>query len=374
MTIRSARHRAASLLVLTFVAIAACGDGGQDQVGASATSEPDSSTTERGPSTDEADPGETGEAAASGEFGCADAAGQTVGFSEPLADPNFAAIESIVANVLKQHDVELATANANLDPGKQIGDIQTLVQQDIGVLIVNPVDPNATQAVLDDVRSRDVPIIALDTLIGGPYFTTVREDMGAAASSGADLLKDAVEDGPVAAIYGPPFAELLNWEKEAFDARAAEIGLNVVETGVNQEITPEGAKAFADAWKQTYGAELAGIWTFNDVSAIGVASALDADFDPVIVSINGQPDVVPLIEDGEVLATHAVPYEKTAQALAYATLAALCGNEVPDEIVVPVPKLDQSNIDEFRPIDERVNDPFDIELEQRDGTSYVVLD
>lgn len=360
------RNRTVSLLALSFVALAACGDGTADgEGGADPTSESDSSTAE---------PEQDAEAGASGELGCDEAAGQTVGFSEPLADPNFAAIETIVANVLDQHDVELATANAGLDPGKQIGDIQTLVQQGIGALIVNPVDPNATQAALDDVRSSDVPIIALDTLIGGPYFTTVREDMGAAAAAGAELLKQTVGDGQVAVIYGPPFAELLNWEKEAFDARAVEIGLNVVDSGVNQEITPEGAKAFADAWKQTYGSDLAGIWTFNDVSAIGVAAALDEDFEPAIVSINGQPDVVPLIADGKVLATHAVPYEKTAHALAYATLAALCGDEVPEEIVIPVPRLDQSNLDGFRPIDERVDDPFEIELEDRDGTAYVELD
>jgi ribose transport system substrate-binding protein len=307
-------------------------------------------------------------------LGCDAAKGKTVGFSEPLPDPNFAAIEDILTNALGKYGVKVTAVNANLDPGKQIGDLNTLLQQQVSVLIVNPVDPNATKSVLDQFRGKDIPIVALDTMIGGPYFTTVREDMQTAGAEGAKLLKQTVGDGKVAAIYGPPFAEILNWEKEGFDSTAKQIGLNVVASGVNQKITPEGAKEFADSWKEKYGADLKGIWTFNDVSAIGVASSLDGTFKPAIVSINGQPDVVPLIKDGKVLATFAVPYEKTGQSLAYAALAALCGREMPQEVLVPLTKLDKSNVDSFRPIEERVNDPFDVEFEERDGNTYVKVD
>jgi ABC-type sugar transport system substrate-binding protein len=322
------------------------------------------------------DSGGTAAAGASGGddgIGCAAASGKTVGFSEPLADPNFQAIEQIVGKALGKYGAKLRAANANLDPGKQIADINTLMQQQVDVLIANPVDPNATQGVFAQVRRKNIPIVALDTKVGGPYFTTVRDDVEYAGTEGAKLLKDMVGDGKVAAIYGPSFAELLNWEKAAFDASAQASGLTVVDTQVNQKLTPTDAKAIAESWKQKYGADLKGIWTFSDTSAIGAASAFSGNFAPKIVSINGQPDAIPLVKAGKITATFGVPYDKTGQALAYASLRALCGATVPTEIYVPTVKLDQSNVDSWPPIAQRVDAPFSISLETRDGKSYVKL-
>ncbi len=127
------------------------------------------------------------------------------------------------------------------------------------------------------VRQKKIPIIVLDTEVGGPYFTTVRDDVDFAGADGAKALKEIVGDGKVAAMFGPNFAELLNWEKAAFEA-GAKVGLNVVDRRVNQKITPADAKAIAESWRQKYGGDLKGIWTFNDVSAIGAASALGGDF------------------------------------------------------------------------------------------------
>jgi ribose transport system substrate-binding protein len=345
-------NRSAGLLGLTLVlsiAATGCGSDDSDQATASAGSD---------------DSG----------YGCEAAKGKTVGFSEPLPDPNFAALEQVITSALGTYGVKLNAVNANLDPGKQISDINTLQQQGVNVLIANPVDPNATKPAFDAVRAKNIPIVVLDTLIGGPYFTTVREDMQAASGQGAELLKQTVGEGTVGAIYGPPFAEVINWQKEGFDAKARDIGLKITESGVNQKITPEGAKAFADAWKAKHGADMKGIWTFNDTSAIGVAAAVDGTFKPAIVSINGQSDVMPLIKAGTVLATFAVPFEKTGQALAYAALAALCDREVPKEIVIPLKKIDKTNVAEFRPIEERVKDPFVVEIERRGDLGYLKID
>ncbi|MDX6742412.1 sugar ABC transporter substrate-binding protein [Actinocorallia sp. A-T 12471] len=306
--------------------------------------------------------------------GCAAAEGKTVGFSEPLPDPNFQAIETIVAKALKEYGAELKPVNANLDPGKQISDITALLQQGVSALIANPVDPNATQGVFAQARAKNVPVIVLDTKVGGPYFTMVHDDVETAATEGARILKEKVGDGKVGAILGPSFAELLTWEKEAFLAEAEKIGLNVVDQQVNQKITPDGAKAITDAWKQKYGADLKGVWTFNDVSAIGAASSLSGDFAPAIVSINGQPDAIPLVKAGKITTTFGVPYDKTGQALAYAALRALCGAEIAKEIVVPTVKLDKDNVDSWQPISARVDNPFKIELEERDGRTHVKLD
>ncbi|MFI0406714.1 sugar ABC transporter substrate-binding protein [Actinomadura sp. 3N508] len=347
MTGRARRTAAGMVAAGLLFGLAACGEGGEKRAAASG--------------------GDDG-------TGCAAAKGKTVGFSEPLPDPNFQAIEQIVAKALAKYGAKLKAVNANLNPGKQISDINTLMQQQVDALIANPVDPNATQGVFAQVRQKKIPIIVLDTKVGGPYFTTIHDDVDFAGADGAKELKRIVGDGKVAAMFGPSFAELLNWEKAAFEAGAKESGLNVVERQVNQKITPADAKAIAESWRQKYGADLKGIWTFNDTSAIGAASALGGGFAPAIVSINGQPDAIPLVKAGKISATYGVPYDKTGQALAYAALRAICGAKVPQEIWIPTVKLDKTNVDTWQPIAQRVNNPFSIAFEQREGKTYAKLD
>ncbi len=305
------------------------------------------------------------------QTGCASAKGKTVGYSEPIPDPNFKAIEKIISAQLEKVGASLKPVNANLDPGKQVADIQSLIQSKVSVLIANPVDPNSTKPAFARARSAGIPIVAQETTVGGPFLTNVTADVEAAATGGAKDLKAAVGSGQVAAVDGPSFAEVLVRENTAFDKGAKEAGLTVVAKQANQQITPQGAKAIADAYKSRYGKNLKGIWTFNDTSAIGVASSLGGDFNPAIVSIDAQPEAIPLVQSGKILATYDIQQDKLAQALAFSALAGLCKTSVPSEIVVPVKKYDKSNISSYRPLDQRVNDPFNVEFEQKNGRNYL---
>ena len=173
--------------------------------------------------------------------------GKVVGYSEPLPDPNFKVIEQGIRNVLATKGATLKPVNADLNPNKQISDVQSLLQSGIASLLINPVAPQAVQGVLGQVRAAHVPIVVQDTKFGGPYFTDVQADVEDAASQGAAALKAKVGTGKVAAIFGPSFAETLTRETNAFSAAAKADGLDVVTTAVNQQITPDGAQQIAQA-------------------------------------------------------------------------------------------------------------------------------
>lgn len=367
----------AAVTIVGALALSACGSGND------AAAEPSATAAE--PAAETSDPAQRSEPAADAssaaagtggatEIGCEAADGAVVGYSEPLPDPNFEIIGAIMEAKLGEYGASLTRVNANLDPGKQIADIQSLLQSDVDVLIANPVDPNALIPQFDAAREAGIPIVAQETTVGGPFLTNITADVEFAAAEGARILAEAVGDGQVGAINGPEFAETLIRENTAFAEGAAEAGLNVVDTQTNQTITPDAARAIADAWKQQYGADMAGFWTFNDTSAVGAASAVDDTFAPVIVSINGQPEAIPLVESGAILATFDLQQDKIAQALAYAALGAICGTEVPEEIVVPVEEINADNVADWRPLDGRISDPFEIEFEEIDGRTFLVTD
>ena len=363
--------------------LAACGsdDNASDSTSAPAPAATEASATTGAPDTTAAAP-ESTEApdttqspdttAAAAGIACAATEGATIGYSEPLPDPNFALIEDVLKLELDKAGATLIPVNANLDPAKQIADVNTLLAEKVDVLLINPVDPNAVQGVLADVRTANIPIVVQDTKAGGPYFTNVTADVEAAAAAGAKLLKETVGDGNVTAVIGPPFAEVIVRETDTFAATAAEVGLNVVETQTNGDISPDTARGLTQAWKQQYGADLAGIWTFNDTSAVGVAAAFDAGFKPVLVSINGQPEAIPLVKDGTILATFDLQTEMLGRALAYAAIAAICGETVPEDIWVESKLIDASNVDQWVNPAERGKKDVSVVLEERDGKTYLV--
>lgn len=337
---------------------------------AAATSVPDTT----GGSDTTAAPASTGGTTPSttAAFGCAATQGAVVGYSEPLPDPNFALIEDVMRSTLEKAGSTLKPVNANLDPTKQIADVNTLLSSGVRVLVINPVDPNAVQGVLGDVRAKNIPVVVQDTKVGGPYFTNVTADVESAAAAGAALLKQKVGDGKVVVVDGPPFAEVLVRESAAFKAAAAQVGLNIVDTQTNTAITPDAARGFAEAWKQKYGKDLAGIWTFNDTSAVGVAAALGGDFTPALVSINGQPEAIPLVKAGTILATYDLQQDMLGRALAFAAIAALCKDTVPADIWVESKLIDSTNVDSWVSPADRGKKDINVKLEERNGKTYLV--
>jgi ABC-type sugar transport system substrate-binding protein len=381
---RRTRRTTIALAIAATLLIAACGsddDGGAQTTDAAPetteasaeTTEATSETTEATSETTEAAEGGggEGETGAAGFPVCADLEGATIGYSQPIPDPNFAIIDEVMAAQLELVGAEYIGVNAQFDPGKQVSDVQTLQQQGITALIINPVDPTVTAAAVQEVIDAGIPVIVQDTDNDGTYFTSVNADVISAAEEGAALLKELVGDGTVGVIVGPPFATVLERQAETFAAAAEEVGLNVIDTQTSGNPgDPGAAQTIVEAWKQQ-APDLAGIWTFNDTSAVGVAATFDDAFAPALVSINGQPEAIPLIEGGRINATFDLQQDMIARSLAFAAATAICGGELPSDVWVQSKLIDADNVGEWvTPVERGVES--ELGLEEIDGKTFIV--
>jgi ABC-type sugar transport system substrate-binding protein len=344
--------RLATLLAMLALALfgAACGDDEEESAGGG---------------------GDAAPAAASAEGGNPCEGGKVVGYAQPLPDPNFQVLGAVVKQELERDGCTVRITNANLDPGKQVADIQTLQQQQIDVLITNPVVPQAIQPAIDRLRQRNIPVIVQETTQVKNVTTNVTSDVEQAAADGARVLAGLVgEDGTVAAIKGPKLAEILVRENNGFDAGAKEAGLDVVDEATNTKITPDGAREIANRFRQRERG-LDGMWTFNDTSALGAMTVKGGGFDPQIVSINGQKEAVEAIKRGQIHTTFALQQVKIGHTLAYAAREALAGRELPKEIRLPLAEVNRENADQYVPSDEAMRQPFEVRLQDRGGKMYV---
>jgi ABC-type sugar transport system substrate-binding protein len=385
---RRTRRTTVALVTAATLIVAACGSDDDSSAETSAdttaapeaTEAPDSTeateTTEAPDSTEatestEAPDSTDGDMAEAGFPECAALDGATIGYSQPIPDPNFAIIDEVMAAQLEVVGAEYLGVNAQFDPGKQVSDIQTLQQQGIDALVINPVDPTVTAAAVQEVVDAGIPVVVQDTDNDGTYYTSVSADVISAAENGVAALKELVGDGPVGAIIGPPFATVLRRQADTFTAAAEEVGLNVIDVQTSGNPgDPGAAQTIAEAWKQQ-NPDLAGIWTFNDTSAVGVAATFDGDFAPALVSINGQPEAVPLIEGGRISATFDLQQDMIARSLAYAAASAICGIELPEALWVQSRLLDADNVSEWIPFVERGVDSA-LSLEEIDGKTFIV--
>ena len=97
----------------------------------------------------------------------------------------------------------------------------------------------------------------------------------------------------------------------------------------------------------------------------------DASFHPTLVSINGQPEAIPLVKAGRIAVTYDLQQDMIARALGYAAVASLCKQSVPSTIWVGIKKLNAANVGQYVPLAGRITQKIPVTLSQVDGRSFV---
>lgn len=129
--------------------------------------------------------------------------------SSLLSSPFFVVLTSLTTQTARTAGLTwLQPTDAQSDPGKQIADIQTLVNSGARGLIVVPRDSDAIAPALQYAASRSVPVVALDVSVHtGKVAITVRADNVSMAHSACEAVGVALGgQGKVLELQG----DLLN--------------------------------------------------------------------------------------------------------------------------------------------------------------------
>src|SRR6266404_4977824 len=126
-----------------------------------------------------------------------------------LGSPFFVALTTLTTRAAKSAGLTLLQpTDAQSDPGKQISDIQTLVNNGAQGLLVVPRDSDAIAPALNYAAKRGVPVVALDVGIHtGKVAITVRADNLEMAKTACEAVGTALKaEGSVLELQG----DLLN--------------------------------------------------------------------------------------------------------------------------------------------------------------------
>ena len=284
-------------------------------------------------------------------------------FSNPTAGNSYMqAIQDGAEAALAAAGVEMTAVMANLDPNKQVADIDECIAKGSHVIMVPA--PLVTEAILPPLqRAVDAGIatIGLDiefyydgTPPTSPVQAQVVEDRKLAAEQQAAFLNEAFGGEGQVVFIGFVFPVALIEESANQFAAALDAypGLELVDRVDNPTDDAAGARPLIDD-VLTRLADVDAIVAYNGASAAGAAAAVAAagrSDEIVVLGLQTQPEALPGLGDGSVAADWDFEPVAAGQRMAELALAALSGASDAEwqiTVLTDVVKYDASNIADF---------------------------
>jgi ribose transport system substrate-binding protein len=269
-----------------------------------------------------------------------------VGFSQSEKEANpfrIAETQSIKDEAEKLGIKELLTTNANSQLGKQISDIQDMINKGAQALIVAPLNSDGLEPALAAARAKDIPVLTVDRKVNSEPCKDYVAFLGSnfveqGKRAAQEMAKALGGKGKVAILLGASGNNVTTDRTKGFvdeiEANSPDIEIVAQQTGEfardkGQQVMEQIIQAQPD---------ITGVYAENDEMALGALVALKSagkapGTDVHVVSIDGTRNAVQKIVDGELFAV--VESNPRFGPLAFETLQKfLSGEPVPQNVVI----------------------------------------
>ncbi|HEY9475933.1 MAG TPA: substrate-binding domain-containing protein [Mycobacteriales bacterium] len=179
-------------------------------------------------------------------------------------------------------DCELLYANANSDPAKQRQQADSMLTQNVDVLVVDPMDGVAAASIVNAAKAVDVPVVAYDRLIKSPDLTyVISNDYNKVGVLQAQSLVDKLKADKV----DPSSGGILMMNGATTDNNAGNIkagALSVIESSGYEILAdidtwdPAEAQSWVSGQITKFQDKIVAIYSANDGNAGGAIAALKA--------------------------------------------------------------------------------------------------
>jgi D-xylose transport system substrate-binding protein len=261
---------------------------------------------------------------------------------------------------------KLLYANSNQDAAQQQSQAESMLTQGAKVLVLDPVDGKAAQAIVSKAKSQNVPVVSYDRLASGPidYYVSF-DNMRVGQLQGQALLKELQKGGdpkrgPIVMIDGAPTdPNAGQFKKGAHSVLDGKVTIG--KEYDTPDWTPDKAQTEAEQAITSLGkSKIIGFYSANDGMAAGIAASIkNAGFNPFppLTGQDAQLDGIQRILTGEQSMTVYKAIKPEAEAAAGMAIALLQGQkyagadksvnngtaDVPSQLLTPV-EVTKANI------------------------------
>jgi D-xylose transport system substrate-binding protein len=175
-------------------------------------------------------------------------------------------------------DCKLLYANASQDATQQQSQADSMLTQGVDVLVLDPVDGKAAQAIVTKAKAQNIPVVSYDRLASGPvdYYVSF-DNMRVGQLQGQALLKALGSNpkaGPIVMINGAPTdPNAAQFKKGAHSVLDGKV--NIGKEYDTPDWTPDKAQTEAQAAITALGKDkIIGFYSANDGMAGGISAAI----------------------------------------------------------------------------------------------------
>jgi ribose transport system substrate-binding protein len=272
------------------------------------------------------------------------------GYSPPtMNNPFFLWIEQNARRTIEANGDKMITLDPQLDPQKQISQIEDLVTQGIDCMLLCPYDSASIKNAMVACKEKGVPIIIFDTPVLDPEFvvTTVASDNVNAGFVAGEDMKRVLKKGDAIAILHSPLAQTCVLRVEGFMKSVGDY-FNVIGDWEGKGDTAASMLAAEDVLMGN--PQLAAFFCINDPSAIGAVQAIESARKTgrvLVWGVDGAPEAKHAIVAGKMIGTGAQSPMNIGKIAVESAYKHLAGESLPADTVVPTFIINDQNIKEF---------------------------
>lgn len=224
-----------------------------------------------------------------------------------MNNPFFEVVNKEIENEIKQRGDVLYTMDPALNVDKQIEHIQRLIQMNVDVLFVNPIDNTKLHDVLEECRKKGILVIAVDTNLNEDDYVsyTVTSDNYLAGVLAAQDMMTQKDSANIVLLEHSQTASGSSRIQGFVDTIESHPEYNIVARRECEGQLENAMPIIFDLLDAYTNFDV--IMALNDPSALGAMAALE-DYgkeNVLVYGVDGSPETKVLIKDGKMRATSA---------------------------------------------------------------------
>lgn len=276
---------------------------------------------------------------------------ETVGLMvQDLSNPFFTAMQEGVEEAAAEIGATVITEDGRQDLAAQNEHIDSFIQQQIDVLLLNPVDTEGIAPAVQRAVDAGITVVAVDVTAEGAHATITSDNVQAGEQVCEHLFEEIGGEGEILILDGTPISSIQDRVEGCENILADYPDIEVVGHQHGDNNRSEALDIATDMLTAT--PDVDGIFAVNDPTGLGAALAAEqAGLDDLlIVGVDGAPEAEEeLAKDGSVFVATAAQDPKLQGVRGLEMGVALFGGEELDEdtILVETTLVTPDNLDEY---------------------------
>lgn len=252
-----------------------------------------------------------------------------------LNNPFFVSLEEGAAQAAESLGFDLVVLDSRDDSAQELSNMEDLVQQEVSVILINPVDSDAVESGIQMANEANIPVITLDrSAEGGEVVAHVASDNVAGGKmAGQYMVDELAGQGKVVELEGVPGASAARDRGQGFNTAIEGTDMEVVARQTANFNREEGLSVMENILEAEE--TIDAVFAHNDEMALGALQAIEASGrDIMVVGFDATDDAQAAVAEGKMAATVAQQPELIGSLGIETAAALLAGEEV--ESYIPV--------------------------------------